>query len=184
MLSDELLILLTRQINFDREQKAAAIDCLFSCASRLFVHADLQTAYWTPPAEMHPQHVTAPFVSPSFCFDVVCLGACPLAVHISTAVLCRPSTSFCNALAEPYRTVYPANVILIGSDMCEHPLGSGHSENGSDCCRMFGESRSHTFVMQNVALQNWSSSDFVLIPCSKPARIQTSVLRFKKACFE
>jgi hypothetical protein len=81
--------------------------------------------------------------------------------------------------------------------MCEHPLGSGHSENGSDWCRAFGESRSDTFVVQNVALQNCSyfvvqnvalqncsSSDFVVIPCSKPARIHTSVLRFKKASFE
>jgi len=68
--------------------------------------------------------------------------------------------------------------------MCEHPLGSGLSENGSDCCRVFGESPSDTFVVQNVALQDWSSSDFVLIPCSKPARIHTSVLRFKKASFE
>ena len=93
-------------------------------------------------------------------------------MNISTAVLCRPSTSFRNALAEqPYRTVYPsATVILIGSDMCEHPLGNGHSENGSDCCRVFGESRSDTFVVQNLALQNWSSADFVLFPCSKPAR--------------
>jgi hypothetical protein len=75
-------------------------------------------------------------------------------------------------------------VMLIGADMCEHPLGSGHSENGSDCCRVFGESRGGTFVVQNVALQNWSSSDCVLIPCSKPARIHTWVLRFKKASFE
>ena len=106
-------------------------------------------------------------------------------MHISAAVLCRPSTSVCNALAEPHRTVYPsATVILIGPDMCEHPLGSGHSENGSDCCRVFGESPSDTFAVQNVALQNWSSSDFVLIPCSKPARIHASVFRFKKASFE
>lgn len=68
--------------------------------------------------------------------------------------------------------------------MCEHPLGSGHSENGSDCCRLFGESRSDAFVVQNVALQNWDSSDFVLIPCNILARIHTSLLRFKRASFE
>lgn len=105
---------------------------------------------------------------------------CPLAVHIPTAVLCPPSTSLGNALAGPYRTVYPSvTVILIGSDMCEHPLGSGRSENVSDCCRVFGESRSDTFVVQNVAVQTQSSSGFVHIPRSKPARILTSVLRFK-----
>lgn len=106
--------------------------------------ADLQSAYWTLPQETHPQHVAAPFLSPSFCFDDARLAACPLAVHISAVAARRSVMHWLNPTLQ-YRTAYPsATVILIGSDMCEHPLGSGHSESGSDCCRVFGESRSDT----------------------------------------
>jgi hypothetical protein len=38
-----LLILLTRQISLDKDQKAAPTDCLGTCACRLFVHAELLT---------------------------------------------------------------------------------------------------------------------------------------------
>jgi hypothetical protein len=42
--------------------------------------------------------------------------------------------------------------------MCKHPLGSGRPENGSDCCRVLGESASDIFVVQNVSMQNLDSA--------------------------
>jgi hypothetical protein len=55
------------------------------------VLADLQSAYWTLPSEVYPKHVTAPFVSPSFCFDDGQNSLVSLRVHL----LCTSQQQSC-----------------------------------------------------------------------------------------
>ena len=100
-----------------------------------------------------------PLLSSKFCCDGARTSAASL--HVSWPVRtsrAAGAVSTEHVVLMHCRAVYPsATLILSGADICKHPLGSGQTENGSDCCRVFGESRSEIFIVQNSPMQNGSN---------------------------